>query len=165
MTSLTEKLFLQYTLRDTPRSVDNFVLNSAVDIAHTTQEVTPLTDTASEVRRVTRTPSQCQFTPVGHVALDVHPPDQDEKLGLPRSGVVWLHQLYISYALQKGGLGVAAMSKAEHLATLDPFNASIMALDTLAKEMQMDDSIQKIVYDDRGVPRPLVSLLIPVADK
>jgi len=97
--------------------------------------------------------------------LGVHPPDEDEKIGLPRSGVTWLHQLYISYALQKGGLGVAAMSKAEHLAKLDPFNASIMALDTLAKEMQMDDSVQKIVYDDRGVPRPLVSLLVPVAYK
>ncbi|KAF2234556.1 hypothetical protein EV356DRAFT_501419 [Viridothelium virens] len=121
------------------------------------KEASPLTDTAGQVRLVSRVPSEQQFVPIGHIALDIHAPEEDEKLGLPRSGVVWVHQLYISYALQSEGFGVAAMSKAEQLATSEPLNASIMAVDTMVKEMHMDAAIQKISYDDRGLPRPTKS--------
>ncbi|KAL9113940.1 MAG: hypothetical protein Q9227_002074 [Pyrenula ochraceoflavens] len=131
-----------------------------VDIAESPQESSALTDTANRVRLTPREPSGKQFTPIGHIALDIHPANENEKLGLPRSGVVWVHHLYISYTLQRRGLGVAAMSKAEQIATLEPLNASIMALDTLIKEIHMDDAFQKISYDDRGLSRPVVSLLL-----
>ena len=121
------------------------------------QEALLLTDTANELRLVSRVPSGKHFTPIGHIALDIHQPDEDEELGLPRSGVVWVHNLYISYALQRGGFGVAAMSKAEQLATLEPLKASIMVLDTVTKEILKNEELQKNVYDDRGLPRPVVS--------
>jgi hypothetical protein len=93
---------------------------------------------------------------VGHLALGFQTPDEDEKLGLPGSGVVWVHQVYISYALHRGGFGAAAMAKAEELATLPPFNASIMALDTAANSFQQNEVLFKIQYEDRGLPRPRV---------
>ncbi|CAI4212406.1 unnamed protein product [Parascedosporium putredinis] len=84
-------------------------------------------------------------------------PSEDEAMGLPPTGVTWLHQLYVSYALQKGGLGAAAMANAERIARLEPYNASIMALDTLQKKIQLSDTLQKVVYDDRGLPRRTVA--------
>ena len=125
------------------------------------QEASPLIDTATKARMINRVPSEKQFMAVGHIALDTHSPDEDEKLGLPRSGVVWVHQLYVSFALQRGGFGAAAMGKAEQLATLEPLNASIMALDTVAKKVHMSEALLKLAYDDRGLPRPLVSLPLP----
>lgn len=114
-------------------------------------------DTAKQIRLAARAPSEKRFVPIGHIALDLHPPEEDEKLGLPRSGVAWIHQLYISFALQGKGFGVAAMAKAEQLATLEPFNASTIVLDTVAKELHLYDAVQRYRYDDRGLLRPFVS--------
>lgn len=96
--------------------------------------------------------------PIGHIGLDTQLPDEVEtrKLDLPHSGVIWLRALYVSYALQRGGFGVATMSKVEQLATLEPLNASTMALDTAAHESMMHEVLQKIAYDDRGLQRPTV---------
>ncbi|PKS08650.1 hypothetical protein jhhlp_005039 [Lomentospora prolificans] len=129
----------------------------AKHLARYPKETSPIRDTADKVRLLPRTPREIDFIPIGHVALNIHPPDEDEKLGLPRSGVTWLQQLYVSYALQKGGLGVAAMANAERVATMEPYNASLMVLDTLVKEVQTSEAIRKAMYDDRGLPFPLVS--------
>ncbi|KAK7754052.1 hypothetical protein SLS62_003898 [Diatrype stigma] len=122
------------------------------------QEAASIEDTAREVRLAPRQPTGKRFTPIGHVALDIHDPDEDEKLGLPREGVAWLHQLYVSYALQGKGYGAAAMSQVEALAVNKPLNAKLLALDTIAKESQMDPVARKD-FQARGVAMPTVSLM------
>ncbi|KAK6957700.1 hypothetical protein Daesc_000487 [Daldinia eschscholtzii] len=117
----------------------------------------PLKDTAAEIRLVPRQPTNVEFIPIGHVALDVHEPEEDVELGLPATGTVWVHQLYISRALHGGGFGAGAMSKIEALATQSPMNAKIVALDTLSKEMQTEPEIRDLLYGKGGVPLPVVS--------
>lgn len=53
-------------------------------------------DTAAQVRLVPRQPTMVEFIPIGHVAVDIHEPEEDMKLGLPATGTVWIHQLYVS---------------------------------------------------------------------
>ncbi|KAI0525743.1 hypothetical protein F5B22DRAFT_251070 [Xylaria bambusicola] len=106
----------------------------AQHIATQPKEAEPLRDTAQEVRLAKREPTGRDFLPVGHVALDVHDPEEDAKLGLP-AGTVWVHQLFISNALQGGGYGAATMAKVESIAAQEPMNGKWMALDTLAKEV------------------------------
>ncbi|KAI0541238.1 hypothetical protein GGR58DRAFT_37736 [Xylaria digitata] len=107
----------------------------AQHIAAYPKESEPLRDTAIEIRLTPRRPTGRDFMPIGHVALDVHDAKEDAKLGLP-PGTVWVHQLYVSSALQGGGYGVATMAKVESVAAQEPMNAKWMALDTLAKEVQ-----------------------------
>lgn len=75
------------------------------------------------------------------MALDIHDAKDDAELGLPPD-TVWVHQLYISSALQGGGYGLATMAKAEAIAAQEPMRGKWMALDTLAKEVpKVDDGI------------------------
>ncbi|KAI1133601.1 hypothetical protein F5Y10DRAFT_228155 [Nemania abortiva] len=106
-------------------------------IAANPKETEPLQDTATEIRLAQRQPTGRDFMPIGHVALDVHDVKHDAKLGLPPN-TVWVHQLYISSALQGGGYGVATMAKVEATAAQEPMKAKWMALDTLAKEVQKE---------------------------
>ncbi|KAI8956259.1 hypothetical protein F4801DRAFT_7859 [Xylaria longipes] len=106
-------------------------------IASHPKEKEHLRDTASKIRLAARQPTGRDFMPVGHVALDVHDAQEDAKLGLPPS-TVWVHQLYISSALQGGGYGAATMAKVEIIAAQEPMNGVWMALDTLAKEGQKE---------------------------
>lgn len=98
-----------------------------------------------------RQPTGKNFIPVGHVALDVHDPKEDAKLGLP-PGTVWVHQLYISSALQGGGYGAATMAKIEAIAAQEPMNKVWMALDTLAKETQEETGDGTAVGTDSITP-------------
>lgn len=79
------------------------------------------------------------------------------KLGLPPTGTVWIHQLYISRALHRGGFGAGTMSKIETLATQSPMNANIMALDTISKEMQTVPAFRDVLYGEGRIPVPSVS--------
>ena len=74
--------------------------------------------------------------------------------------MVWLQALYISFAIQRGGFGVGSVEKLEQLARGDPYNASIIGVDTAAKESHRNEIILIDEYDRRGLPRPLVSLVI-----
>lgn len=122
------------------------------------KESTTLTDTAAEIRLVPRQPTNVEFIPIGHVAVDIHKPKEDMSLGLPATGTVWIHQLYISRALHKGGFGVGTMSSIETLVTQPPMNARIVALDTMSKELQTDPVKRALLYNkETGVPPPLVS--------
>ncbi|KAI1342391.1 hypothetical protein F5Y15DRAFT_372578 [Xylariaceae sp. FL0016] len=114
------------------------------------KEITTLRDTASEIRLVPRQPSGMEFIPIGHVALDIHSAVEDAELGLPSPGTVWVHQLYISYVLQRGGFGTATMAKVEELATEEPMNATTMALDTMSSDMNAEDV--NILKRDFGIP-------------
>ncbi|KAI4603642.1 hypothetical protein KJ359_003458 [Pestalotiopsis sp. 9143b] len=104
-----------------------------------------------------REPSGKAFVPIGHLALEVHSAEDDVKLGLPAQGVVWIHQLYVSYAIQKGGFGAASMDLAEKLATEEPYNGKLMVLDTVQEELQMSQEGQKHIYEDNGIPAPKIS--------
>ncbi|KAI8959006.1 hypothetical protein F5Y11DRAFT_334428 [Daldinia sp. FL1419] len=121
------------------------------------KEANLLRDTAAEVRLVPRQPTMMEFVPIGHVALDIHEPEEDIKLGLPATGTVWVHQLYVSRALHGGGYGAGAMSKIETLATQNPMNAKTVALDTLSKEMQTEPEIRDLLYGEGRIPLPVVS--------
>ncbi|KAI1405293.1 hypothetical protein F4819DRAFT_482809 [Hypoxylon fuscum] len=120
------------------------------------KESTPLRDTAAEVRLVPRQPTEAEFVPIGHVAVDIHEPEEDTKLGLPATGTVWIHQLYVSRALHLGGFGAGTMSKIEALAAQSPMNAKLVALDTLSKEMQTDPDKRDILYRE-GLHVPTIS--------
>ncbi|KAI0971491.1 hypothetical protein F4678DRAFT_479353 [Xylaria arbuscula] len=111
----------------------------AQHIAAHPKEAQPLRDTATQIRLAQRQPTGRDFLPVGHVALDVHDAEEDAKLDLPQ-GTVWVHQLYISSALQGGGYGVATMAKIESVAAQEPMKGKWMALDTLAKEVPAETS-------------------------
>lgn len=113
-------------------------------------------DTAREVRLVPREPTHKEFVPIGHVALDVHSAEEDAKLGLPSEGVVWIHQLYVSYALQRGGFGAAAMDLIEAVAAQAPLNGKMTVLDTIATESQINSAAVKGQYEDLGIPAPTV---------
>ena len=117
-----------------------------------------LEDTAQEVRLAPREPTGRRFIPIGHIALEIHSAGQDAKFDLPAEGVVWIHQVYISYALQQGGFGVAAMTQVEMLAAKEPLNARLLVLETMAEEQQMSPLALKLMYRDRGLPVPEVSL-------
>ncbi|KAL7627673.1 hypothetical protein AAE478_001866 [Parahypoxylon ruwenzoriense] len=121
------------------------------------KESTYLRDTAAEIRLVPRQPTVVEFIPIGHVAVDIHTPEEDLKLGLPATGTVWIHQLYISYTLQRGGFGAGTISKIETLAAKDPMNAKIIALDTLSREMQTDPEWLEVLYGEGRLPPPAVS--------
>ncbi|KAI2473036.1 hypothetical protein F4781DRAFT_259651 [Annulohypoxylon bovei var. microspora] len=121
------------------------------------KESTPLRETAAEIRLVPRQPTMAEFTPIGHVAVAIHEPEEDVKLGLPPTGAVWIHGLYISRALHGGGFGAGTMSKIETLATQSPMNAKIMALDTLSKAMQTDPEKRELMYGEGGIPAPSVT--------
>ncbi|KAI0132248.1 hypothetical protein BJ170DRAFT_238180 [Xylariales sp. AK1849] len=116
-----------------------------------------LRDSACEVRLVPREPTQKEFIPIGHVALDIHPAEDDAKLKLPSEGIVWIHQLYVSYALQGGGFGAGAMDQVETVAAQEPMKARMMVLDTIAEDIQLSPLGRKGLYEDRGIPVPVVS--------
>ncbi|KAJ8124114.1 hypothetical protein ONZ43_g93 [Nemania bipapillata] len=99
------------------------------------QEKEPLQDTATDIQRTRRQPTGKDFNPIGHVALEIHDPNQDAALGLPPN-TVWVHQLYISSALRGGGYGVATMAKAEAIAAQEPMKGKWAALDTLARQVR-----------------------------
>ncbi|KAI1210955.1 uncharacterized protein F4807DRAFT_44407 [Annulohypoxylon truncatum] len=118
------------------------------------KESTPLRETAAEVRLVPRQPTMAEFTPIGHVAIAIHEPEEDVKLGLLPTGTVWIHGLYISRALHGGGFGAGTMSKTEEIASQSPMNAKIVALDTLSKETQTEPETREILYGNGRVPEP-----------
>ncbi|XXG98449.1 hypothetical protein Hte_004773 [Hypoxylon texense] len=49
------------------------------------------------------------------------------------------------------------MSKIETLATQSPMNARIMALDTIAKEMQTVPAFREVLYGEGRLPLPAIS--------
>ncbi|KAH8681578.1 hypothetical protein BX600DRAFT_26435 [Xylariales sp. PMI_506] len=118
------------------------------------KEAAFLTDTAQEIYSTPRQPTGEEFNPIGHVALEVHSGEEDEKLGLPPKGAVWIHGLYISYVLQNAGLGAAAMDHIETVAAQAPLNGKMVVIDTIAAEMQLRPEVTKPIYADRGIPVP-----------
>ncbi|RCI10513.1 hypothetical protein L249_4340 [Ophiocordyceps polyrhachis-furcata BCC 54312] len=116
-------------------------------------ELEPLFDTAPTIAANARTPSARAFHPVGHVALEALF-DRNARFDLP-CATYWVKSLYISWPLQFSGLGSAAMSQLERIASNPPFNSDYIALDTLPADFQRSEQVQSIAFDARGLPRPL----------
>lgn len=101
------------------------------------QESTPIADTAPTHWHQPREAAPGRvFTPIGHIALDLRP-SQDRQLGLisdgedeDGSGIAWVANLYISWALQRHGLGREVMGLAEDFAANGPLRARWLVLDT-----------------------------------
>ncbi|KAL7784891.1 hypothetical protein V8C37DRAFT_395018 [Trichoderma ceciliae] len=107
-----------------------------------------LVDTATILAATSRTPTSESFVPIGHIALDIYP-ERNTQFSLPQS-TVWIKSLYVSWAIQAGGFGRAAMHQIEHLASLPPLSATTMALDTVTKEFQATDESMTIFQKLRG---------------
>lgn len=119
-------------------------------------EATPLRDTAADVWLMPRAPSGQAFWPIGHLALEKQAED-DADMGLAKEGSVWIKHLYISWAIQAGGIGKASMQAVEALAKLEPLFGTTIVLDTAQKETQSSDEWKRFFFTDMGRPIPEVS--------
>jgi len=117
-------------------------------------ESKPVVDTARAVGSTAREPSEKPFTPIGHIALE-QCPDEDQKLGHPRS-TLWVKSLYISWPLQDAGFGRSAMAQTERIAAEAPHFATNLALDTMLGSYQISELHLARLYDRRGIARPKV---------
>ena len=113
-----------------------------------------LRDSAESTGSSPRVPIRTEFFPVGHVSLD-RDHGKYRHLGLPETGVYWVRNLYVILELRGTGLGKTVMRMLETMAVQDPLNASIMALDTVAKELQEMESMMEW-YTEHGQPPPKV---------
>lgn len=62
--------------------------------------------------------------------------------------------LTLQRVLQAGGIGRSAMIQTERIAASPPFNATVVALDTMRKEFETSESHLKQIFDDKGLQRP-----------
>ncbi|KAK2613707.1 hypothetical protein N8I77_000599 [Diaporthe amygdali] len=130
---------------------------SSQHIAEYPQESTPITDTAPTHWQQPRTPSNRAFVPVGHVALDLRP-EENAHLNLTEDGIVWVAGLYVSWTLQRYGVGREVMRLVEHLASLEPLNAKWIVLDTMPRDQQMKPEFIQKVYLAQGKPAPAIPI-------
>lgn len=93
------------------------------------------------------------FIPVGHTALEHVTPEEFASMALPPS-TLWVRSLYISWVLQRGGIGRSAMAVTERTAAAAPLFATAAALDTVKGEWQLGDAMMRMVYDYAGMRRP-----------
>ena len=102
-------------------------------------EITPLFDTATTFGGSSRRPTNIPFIPVGHISLDscYEEPEKvaSDNLG---EGVYWISTFYISKALQKYGLGRAAMDFVEEMAVNEPLNAKTLGLSTARSQPELN---------------------------
>lgn len=120
------------------------------------QESSPIKDTATTQWLQPREPSNREFIPVGHIAVDLRE-EENKNIAVTEDNVVWIAGLYISWALQRGGIGKEVMRQAEIIAAGPPLNGKVVVLDTMAKEQQMKPAFIRKVYVDQGNPAPAVS--------
>ncbi|ROW14594.1 hypothetical protein VPNG_03282 [Cytospora leucostoma] len=98
------------------------------------------------------------FVPIGHVALDLRGAE-NQRLGLTGGGIVWVAGLYVSYALQRHGLGREVMGRAERLASRDPsLGARWIVLDTMPRGQQLSPAFVEKVYLAQGRPAPALAI-------
>lgn len=60
---------------------------------------------------------------------------------IPTVDAFWISGLYISYAMQGGGIGRAAMDAIERMAMEPPLNARHLLLDTLHRDDQLNEEM------------------------
>jgi GNAT superfamily N-acetyltransferase len=117
----------------------------AQHIAKHPKEATPLQDSAVAVGGRPRDSSSSRllepFMPVGHISVDTvaSTPEPTTLLADPANHRYHLSALYISSAIQGGGIGSATMEAAEHMAAT-VLGATIITLDTWDRRLITDDS-------------------------
>lgn len=111
-----------------------------------------LQDTAAYINGVARDASKRGFIPVGHIALDEeNPHPKDIELDLPSEGVFWIKTLYVTHALQRKGIGRAALDEIETMAVKEPLLAKILMLDTVHQDDQRKKELAELLYG--GIPK------------
>lgn len=131
--------------------------DNEVDISP--QENSPIHDTAATLWLTPRVASGAAIHPIGHIALDLRP-EEDQRMGLPGSGVVWIATLYVSWALQRAGMGGEAMKATERLAAQPPLNGTVAVLDVVPTEFHLRDDVVEKVYLSQGNPKPVVCFVL-----
>lgn len=112
----------------------------------------PLVDTSSSINGKPVNQSGAQFQPVGHISLDPENVSaKDLELDLPVSGCYWITTFYISTVLQSQGLGSAAMTEVESMASLEPLCAKTLMLDTVLGQDQKREIIANAFWG--GIPK------------
>ncbi|KFX95135.1 hypothetical protein V490_03999 [Pseudogymnoascus sp. VKM F-3557] len=117
----------------------------AQHIAKHPKEATPLQDSAVAVGGRPRDSSSSRllepFMPVGHISVDTvaSTPEPTTLLADPANHRYHLSALYISSAIQGGGIGSATMEAAEHMAAT-VLGATVITLDTWDRRLITDDS-------------------------
>ncbi|KAL2107153.1 hypothetical protein VUR80DRAFT_5654 [Thermomyces stellatus] len=126
----------------------------AQHLARYPKEREPLVDTTSVIWNASREATHRHFIPVGHLSLETATPPEAKDMTLASPSTVWLYQVYISWALQRRGLGRSALTVLERTAASPPVNATVIALNTLQKDTQQSEVFLKKAFDDRGMARP-----------
>lgn len=104
-----------------------------------------MVSTASRVSR--------HLTPT-HVAHRVFKPHSPAPTHHPDLVTIQFQPTESPRSLQAFGLGRSAMAQVEHLAALPPLNGTIIALDTVAGDLQLREESLHAFYDLRGLERP-----------
>lgn len=69
---------------------------------------------------------------------------------------MWVAGLYISWVLQRYGLGREVMRLIEDIASLEPLNAKWIVLDTMPRDQQMKPEFIQKVYLAQGHKAPTI---------
>ncbi|KAK9248092.1 hypothetical protein V1506DRAFT_557784 [Lipomyces tetrasporus] len=93
------------------------------------------------------------FIPVGHISLDSE--NRDPSLADPSQGLYCISTFYISKALQRSGLGRAAIDSVERMAIQKPLSAKELALDTMDREYSLTVELWKAF----GAPAPTLTFI------
>ncbi|ELQ37564.1 hypothetical protein OOU_Y34scaffold00590g78 [Pyricularia oryzae Y34] len=122
-------------------------------------------DTAAQIWGQERTPSNDSFIPIGHIGLGRLQPDSEYvvlmKQAQPPAGptdvVTWVGPFYVSWVMQRLGIGNFAMTEIERLAASPPVNGTIIALDAIAPDHAMAPALVRTFYTHFGNPAPTKS--------
>jgi len=115
-------------------------------------EKDPILDSATAFSGKPRTSPRLasSFHPIGHISLDSY--SLKATLADPAKRQFCITKFYISHALQRNGLGRAAMDAAEEFATAEPLRAKTLTLDTIAHE----DATEEF-FTAMGLEKPIIS--------
>ncbi|TLS29454.1 hypothetical protein PpBr36_00968 [Pyricularia pennisetigena] len=128
-------------------------------------QATPVQDTAAQIWGQQRKPSNASFIPIGHIGLGRLQPESEYVLTMkqvqpppgPTDVITWIGPLYISWAMQRLGIGNLAMTETERLAASPPVNGTIVALDAIAPDHALAPALLRTYYTHLGIPLPVRS--------
>jgi GNAT superfamily N-acetyltransferase len=106
-----------------------------------------LIDTAVSINAATRQPTQAEFIPIGHIALDSK--NQKAKkidLDIPAVKVFWITSFFVLPHHRGQGIGRAAMDEIERIAIQEPLCAKTLMLDTVEGKDQLREEFAKVTY-------------------
>lgn len=129
------------------------------------KQAAPIQDTSASTWGEERIPSNESFVPIGHIGLG-RLQSGDERVVLmesvpkppsPDDVVTWIGPFYVSWALQKLGIGRLAMTQTERISASPPINGTIVALDAIAPEHALAPALVRVFYTDCGNPAPAIT--------